>query len=71
MIVQYDHIDRYDDQLWTKDGAETVQQGRARFLPIDFFKDIPVKGCDYYYIRQIMYVFLYKSYRNLLNVLRC
>ena len=31
-----------------------VQQGRAIFVPIDFFKDAPVKDCDVYYIRHVL-----------------
>ncbi|KAH8111801.1 S-adenosyl-L-methionine-dependent methyltransferase [Phellopilus nigrolimitatus] len=38
-------------QLWSSEYPEAIQEGRIDFVPIDFFKDTPVEGCDIYYVR--------------------
>lgn len=36
---------------WNGHAPELVEAKRVDFLPLDFLKDTPVKGCDYYYVR--------------------
>ncbi|KAL5531045.1 hypothetical protein ACEPAG_3921 [Sanghuangporus baumii] len=38
-------------QIWNKELPEAVQHDRVDFVPIDFFTDSPVDGCEIYYIR--------------------
>lgn len=51
-------------QLWSSQLPQALEGKQAEFVPIDFFKDVPVKDCDYYYIRYILYVSSY-SFRRL------
>lgn len=37
--------------IWKEKRPEAIEQQRVDFVPFDFFKDIPVKGCDIYYVR--------------------
>lgn len=37
-------------QVWAKEYPEAVQKQRVQFVPIDFFADAPVAGCDFYYV---------------------
>ncbi|TCD61790.1 hypothetical protein EIP91_007944 [Steccherinum ochraceum] len=36
-------------------GPELLEQDRVDFLPFDFFKESPVPGCDYYYLKHILH----------------
>lgn len=36
--------------LWSEQFPEAVKCGRVDFIPIDFFKQPPVEGCDFYYV---------------------
>lgn len=36
--------------LWSEQFPEAVKCGRVDFIPIDFFKQSPVEGCDFYYV---------------------
>nr|P0CT90.1 RecName: Full=3-O-methyltransferase 2; Short=Mtrase 2 [Phanerochaete chrysosporium RP-78] len=45
---------RWSD-LWARELPDAIQDGRTSFVPIDFFRDIPVRNCDVYYIRHILH----------------
>ncbi|KIJ65800.1 hypothetical protein HYDPIDRAFT_151410 [Hydnomerulius pinastri MD-312] len=44
-------------EVWAlaKDTLELVDQGRVKFVPLDFFKECPVEGQDVYYLRYILH----------------
>ncbi|KAL5513595.1 hypothetical protein ACEPAH_3994 [Sanghuangporus vaninii] len=42
-------------QIWNKELPEAVQHGRVDFVPVDFFIDSPVDGCEIYYIRHCIH----------------
>lgn len=41
-------------ELWKKEYPEAVEKDRVRFVPFNFFEDVAVKDCDFYYIRSIL-----------------
>ncbi|TCD65877.1 hypothetical protein EIP91_002036 [Steccherinum ochraceum] len=41
--------------LWQAQASDIIQAGKIEFVPIDFFKDIPVAGCDYYYMKHVIH----------------
>lgn len=41
-------------QLWSKDLPEALQRQRVKFVPIDFLKETPVQGSDFYYLRHVL-----------------
>ncbi|TCD60509.1 hypothetical protein EIP91_009955 [Steccherinum ochraceum] len=41
--------------FWQDNAHEAVSEGRVRFVPVDFFKEPPVAGCDIYYIKQCIH----------------
>ncbi|KAI0044137.1 S-adenosyl-L-methionine-dependent methyltransferase [Auriscalpium vulgare] len=43
------------EQQWALEYPAAASEKRAEFIPIDFFKELPVKGQDIYYIRQIIH----------------
>ena len=38
-------------QLWSTEYPEVVENKHVSFVPIDFFKETPVPGSDFYYVR--------------------
>ncbi|EKM57114.1 uncharacterized protein PHACADRAFT_92239 [Phanerochaete carnosa HHB-10118-sp] len=44
-----------------KELPDMIQQARTAFIPIDFFKDAPVKDCNIYYIHNILHDWLDES----------
>ncbi|THH00243.1 hypothetical protein EW145_g7113 [Phellinidium pouzarii] len=42
-------------QLWSSEYPEAMQESRVDFIPFDFFTDVPVEGCDIYYIRHCLH----------------
>ncbi|KAF8580550.1 S-adenosyl-L-methionine-dependent methyltransferase [Ramaria rubella] len=40
---------------WGKELPEAVQNQRVAFAPMDFFKEAPVPGCDFYYLRHVLH----------------
>ncbi|KAI5119659.1 hypothetical protein M0805_007750 [Coniferiporia weirii] len=38
-------------EFWGKNYPKALQESRVNFVPINFFDDTPVEGCDYYYMR--------------------
>ena len=41
--------------LWKSTAPDIVNEGRVDFAPIDFLKESPVKGCDYYFVSFIAF----------------
>lgn len=41
--------------VWTKECPQAVEEKRIDFVPLDFFKDIPVKGQNVYYVRHVIH----------------
>lgn len=42
--------------IWKERAPEALERQRATLVPIDFFKEAPVPGCDVYYMKNIMCV---------------
>ncbi|GJJ14270.1 hypothetical protein Clacol_008534 [Clathrus columnatus] len=42
-------------QYWNEEYPEAVQEQRVEFIPIDFFKDTPAPGCQFYYLRHVLH----------------
>ncbi|CAL1713898.1 unnamed protein product [Somion occarium] len=42
-------------EYWNKSAAEVVEQGRVEFVDIDFIKEAPREGCDYYFIKNVVH----------------
>lgn len=40
------------EEFWKANAPDIVQEGRVQFVPVDFFKESPVAGCDYYYVSE-------------------
>ncbi|KAF8586973.1 S-adenosyl-L-methionine-dependent methyltransferase [Ramaria rubella] len=40
---------------WGKELPEAVQNQIVAFAPVDFFKEAPVPGCDFYYLRYVLH----------------
>lgn len=40
------------EQFWRERSAGSLDDGRARLVPIDFFTEAPVAGCAVYYLKQ-------------------
>ncbi|KAF9479526.1 S-adenosyl-L-methionine-dependent methyltransferase [Pholiota conissans] len=40
---------------WKTERPEAIDQKRVEFVPIDFFADQPVSGCDFYYLRHVLH----------------
>ncbi|KAJ4478425.1 S-adenosyl-L-methionine-dependent methyltransferase [Lentinula aciculospora] len=62
-------IDRAQE-FWEKQHPSAVQKGRVQFLPFDFFKDAPVKGCDIYYLSFILHDWQDRESKIILNNIR-
>jgi len=45
---------RMEKKLW-KDFPEVIASQRINFVPLDFFKESPVKDCDFYYMRHVLH----------------
>ncbi|KIJ65863.1 hypothetical protein HYDPIDRAFT_87240 [Hydnomerulius pinastri MD-312] len=41
--------------IWARDCPEAVQEGRVEFSELNFFTQVPVKGKDIYYLRNIIH----------------
>lgn len=37
-------------QFWAKEYPTAIDKQRVQFSPFDFFKDVAVQGCDFYYV---------------------
>ncbi|KAK7021282.1 hypothetical protein VNI00_017457 [Paramarasmius palmivorus] len=42
-------------EFWATDYPEALEEGRVDFIPLDFFKDTPVEGCDVYHLKNILH----------------
>ncbi|KAF5383328.1 hypothetical protein D9757_008383 [Collybiopsis confluens] len=42
-------------ELWAKELPIAVEKGRVEFIPFNFLEDAAVEGCDFYYLRSILY----------------
>jgi ubiquinone/menaquinone biosynthesis C-methylase UbiE len=42
-------------ELWEKEKPDFIQSSSVQFQDIDFFKDAPVEGCDFYYLRHVLH----------------
>ena len=40
--------------FWEREFPEAEKAGKLEFVEIDFLKEAPVSGCDFYYLRSIM-----------------
>lgn len=38
-------------QLWGKEYPDAAKEEKVSFVPVDFLKEPPVLGCDFYYVR--------------------
>jgi len=41
-------------KFWETEHPGAIKKQRVQFAPFDFFKDVAVQGCDFYYIRSIL-----------------
>ncbi|KAF8992613.1 S-adenosyl-L-methionine-dependent methyltransferase [Cyathus striatus] len=40
---------------WAKQYPNAIETQSIQFVPTDFFKDTPVKGCNFYYLRHVLH----------------
>ncbi|KAJ3794479.1 S-adenosyl-L-methionine-dependent methyltransferase [Lentinula aff. detonsa] len=62
-------IDRAQE-FWVKQHPSAVQNKRVQFVPFDFFKNAPVKGCDIYYLSFILHDWQDRESKIILNNIR-
>ncbi|EIM90607.1 S-adenosyl-L-methionine-dependent methyltransferase [Stereum hirsutum FP-91666 SS1] len=56
IIVQdLEHVVVNGKPLWEKACPEAVNSKHVDFVPLDFFKGVPVSGCDFYYLRHVLH----------------
>ncbi|EEC00065.1 hypothetical protein MPER_00075, partial [Moniliophthora perniciosa FA553] len=41
-------------EYWAKEHPQAIEEKRVQFVPINFFTDQAVEGCDVYYIKHIL-----------------
>ncbi|KAK7021280.1 hypothetical protein VNI00_017455 [Paramarasmius palmivorus] len=42
-------------EYWSTQYPQAVQEGKVRFVPINFLRDNAVEGCDVYYVKSILH----------------
>ncbi|KAH7874886.1 S-adenosyl-L-methionine-dependent methyltransferase [Lentinula edodes] len=57
-------------EFWVKQHPSAVQKERVKFVPFDFFKDAPVRGCDIYYLSFILHDWQDRESKIILNNIR-
>ncbi|TFK38230.1 S-adenosyl-L-methionine-dependent methyltransferase [Crucibulum laeve] len=50
-----ERIQQAKNEVWPKECPLAIQENRIQFEPIDFFTQSPVKGCDVYYLKNIIH----------------
>ena len=48
--------DPFPLQLWSREYPKALQEQRVAFLPLDFFREGPVKNQDVYYVGQFILI---------------
>jgi len=49
-----ERLDQAKLEVWPLKYPRALTENRVQFVPIDFFVDAPVSGCDVYYVSLIM-----------------
>jgi methylase of polypeptide subunit release factors len=44
-------LDTAEKKIWPERCPEAISENRIEFIPLDFLKGAPKKGCDIYYVR--------------------
>ncbi|KAF9002052.1 S-adenosyl-L-methionine-dependent methyltransferase [Cyathus striatus] len=42
-------------EYWAKQYPKAIESCRIQFVPMDFFKEAPVKGCNFYHMRHVLH----------------
>jgi len=58
------------EKFWEVEYPEAIKSQRIDFKAIDFFKDTPIKGCDYYFMRHIIHDWSDSDSIKILNSIR-
>ncbi|RDB18706.1 3-O-methyltransferase 2 [Hypsizygus marmoreus] len=51
----HDRIMQAQTEVWPKEVPEAIAEQRIEFKAIDFFTEPPIKGCDIYYLKNIVH----------------
>ncbi|KAF9563367.1 S-adenosyl-L-methionine-dependent methyltransferase [Agrocybe pediades] len=43
------------EDVWPRKCPEAIEQGRIKFVPIDFFSGPPIPGCNIYYLKNVIH----------------
>lgn len=54
-------LDIAKHKVWPQRCPNAIQQKRISFIPLDFFKESPKKGCDIYFVSAIRAKYLTHS----------
>ncbi|KAJ7857293.1 S-adenosyl-L-methionine-dependent methyltransferase [Mycena olivaceomarginata] len=52
-----DRMLQAETEVWPKACPEAIAEKRIQFQAIDFFIDLPIAGCDVYYLKNILHAF--------------
>ncbi|KAF9496922.1 S-adenosyl-L-methionine-dependent methyltransferase [Pleurotus eryngii] len=55
VIQDMPHVVDQAKEFWAQEDPSAVQNSRVAFAALDFFTEVPVAGCDFYYIRHILH----------------
>ncbi|KAI0342293.1 S-adenosyl-L-methionine-dependent methyltransferase [Trametopsis cervina] len=58
------------DETWPKEAPEAIAEGRVEFLPMDFFKESPKEGCDFYFLKAILHDWNDERCTDILKLIR-
>ncbi|EPQ51546.1 S-adenosyl-L-methionine-dependent methyltransferase [Gloeophyllum trabeum ATCC 11539] len=55
IIQDQEHVVSTGKALWSRECPGALEKDRVAFVPIDFFRDTPVRDCDIYYARHVLH----------------
>ncbi|KAI0077246.1 S-adenosyl-L-methionine-dependent methyltransferase [Panus rudis PR-1116 ss-1] len=57
-------------RIWAEKAADVLKAGRARLEPIDFTQDVPVRDCDFYFIKHVIHNWSDEASKKILTNVR-